>query len=55
MPTALTQHTSIGMVNECQIGIWLNRVVPVWSMATEAICGPLAGNSQIPTIEATER
>lgn len=52
VPTAITQQTSIGMVKECQIGTWLRRVVPVSSMATAAICGPLAGKSQMPTIES---
>lgn len=41
-------ETSIGIVNECQIGSLDSRVVPVLSMFTAAICDPLAGKSQTP-------
>jgi hypothetical protein len=39
------------MVNECQIGSELSRVVPVRSVSTAAICEPFAGKSQTPTSE----
>ena len=48
-------ETSSGMVKECQIGIWLSRVVPVLSIATAAICEPLAGTARRRPSRATAR
>ncbi len=40
-----THETSIGIVNECQMGTCVSRVDPVRSVSTDAICPPFARNS----------
>src|SRR6187401_2546688 len=46
--TTATHDTSIGIVNECQMGTCVSLVEPVRSVSTDAICEPFAGNSQTP-------